>query len=178
MSKDIKALLNKKKLLLAALTMSSAITLSGCEKDNYSYYQVGLSKIEYHTLENEETISGKIRYEDIHNIKILVFEKEENMFVRLVTINSNNYAKSTINNVYEVHDIKSDLTLINRVTYANDKVFYKSGDDINIIAEENISKYLIKNDNIKREYNINEIIEVFDNEVKPSFEEEYKVKKR
>ena len=177
MNNEIKNLLNKKKLLLASLAMSSTIALSGCQTNYYSHYYIGNSKIEYHTNNEETKIVGKIKYENLDKIRVLVFKKDDNIYIRLVFV-SQSITKGGLAQRLTVYDIESEVKLLEKVTNNSNQEKYEVGKDIEILQEDCITKYLLVDDNFKKEYDINEIIELFNTGVKPSLEEKYQVKKR
>lgn len=166
MHKDV-----KKELLSAALTLS--LLLTGCgnskvKKEVGSGNSLYTSKVVYST----ESISGSISATNMEYVKILTFTVGESTFTKLVGIESDNYGNGYYNNKYI--DLDTGTTLIDVITYKEGKS-YNIGADLTIVSEERLLPLLYEAGIFKDEYDINEILSFYHENVEPNLEDNPKL---
>lgn len=164
--------LKKKALLLGMLTELTAISLTGCG-NSYSIKE-GDFKIVY---EEDNTITGTISYKDVENyIKIITIEQRE-MTKKYLMIKKDEYhmSRHSSNTQLKYIDLEDGTEMLhyyyggrhfNEEELKNrepDEIFV--GKDIKILEEESLTTYLMQQDKIKREYDVNDLISFYHNNV-------------
>ncbi len=127
-------LLLKQKRLLATFALSTAL-LCGCRKD-YSLL-VNSSTIVY----EENNMQGCLLYDDLEFVLIADLEKDNIIYTKLV------YKKTKSSGEVLLYDLETGSLL----------------EDYQISNSECILKYLVMDNNIRFEYDISEIIDLYHN---------------
>lgn len=156
----------KKMVLLGLMAELIAMSLSGCENDSYSH--VGSSKIIY---EDDDSRIGNISYENVDKyLKIVTVEIGES--TNKILVIKNFTLPNEISTYLEYIDLETGAVIKKFSAYAClsleelESREPEIGKDIEIVEEESFSEYLILADNIKKEYDVNELIDFFNNEIK------------
>lgn len=161
--------IKKLKLLSASLCLGAAL-LTGCGNKQY----FGSSKISYES----ETPEGKIKYDDLSNcLKIVTLEQNE-MSNHLLLMKET-LRKSTsgyhINTEYSYVDLKTGTTIIKYKVSNDGEKTWGVGENLNIVEEQDITGYLLKENYIKNEYDVNEVITFFEESILPTLDSSDKV---
>jgi len=158
----------------AASLCLSAILVTGCgneaENKNEISFDINSQCISYET----GVPTGIISYEYLNNyIKIITLEHGDIEKTILMLKEVTNYAGGRYSEPYsglEYIDLKTGTTIIKYYydgKYANENS-YVIGENLNIVAEQDITGYLLSENFIKKEYNIEEVITFFEETIKPT----------
>lgn len=172
----------KKKLILLGL-LTELISLTGCHnKDNsYTLKITKNAKIVYE--ENNFKATGSVLYEEIEkNFRIITIEQANVKRKYLVIKSFSQFIGGRISNGYsalEYTDLKTGTVLVKY--YCDSSSITEEelkqtepiiGKNMKILEEqENLTDYLFIQDNIKREYDLNELITLFNEEMENESEE-------
>jgi len=173
---DIKNL----KVVAASLCLS-AILVTGCgneiENENILTFGNYDNKIE---LSYENGIpEGIITYENLDlYVKIVTVNIDDANKSLLMIKNQRRFAGSMRMSNIRAHeeteyvDLKSGITIIDYYDYIEEdrEDFYLTGENITIVKEKNITEYLIEYDFVKKEYTYEEIIDFYDEKIKPNLD--------
>ena len=118
-------------MLLATIMLSTTV-LSGCSKDNSLL--VNSSTITY----EDNGRYGNILFDDLEHILIMNLKKGNITYTKLVYM-------ALKNDEFLLYDLETGLLL----------------EDYEVVNSENITKYLAMDDNIKFDYEISEIIDLY-----------------
>jgi len=125
------------------------------------------------TIEDNK-VEGNISYQDLDKyVEIIKFEqdgKENVMLCLKYECEYDHYSASYANYAnYTIYDLMSGTSII-KYTKEDDKdeVTYSLGESLPIKEELPFTPYLITEDFIKNEYTVEEVIEFFNEKVKPS----------
>ncbi len=169
----------KKQVLSAALALT--IFLSGCGSTKKA---VGDKNFLYNstiTYKND-AITGNVIAENMEFIKILTFTVGDSTFTKLVGLNTTIYDNGAQNDIYI--DLDNGTTLINKTTKTitlnstnkdYESTEYKIGSDLTIVSEERIIPYLLEAGMFEDEYDINEIISFYHENIEPNYEPNQKL---
>lgn len=155
----------KKLIIFPTILALSSTMLSGC---GYDRIHVGKNIIKYKEIDENPDIKGKVSFENLNNIRIMTFEKSGIEFTTLVAYSNLGFSgvRSKSYNLYSYVDVLSDTDLISYKVYRNsDDRVYLTGEDINIVDYKTMDYFAIKDLGIKKEYDINELIEVYKNNI-------------
>ncbi len=142
-----------------------AVLLTGCG-DSYGV-NYGQNFITYH--KNSDEIKGTFSYEDLVNdVKICSFQQEDGKSYRLCVIINNHNALGY--DVTTYYDIKTGASIIGYREKQDERVYVR-GEDLEIVAEINLDNYLLKENFVKKEYTVNEIIQFYEEKILPTLEE-------
>lgn len=156
------------KLLSASLCLGTAL-LTGCGNKQY----FGSSKISY----ENETPEGKIKYNDLSNcLKIVTLEQNE-MFKSLLLMKTiSRYNGNQDYDTYTYVDLKTGTAIIKyTIKCGGNETKWIVGENLNIIEEQDITGYLLKEEFIKNEYDVNEVITFFEESILPTLDSSDKV---
>lgn len=162
------------KYSLAILGIATTVVLTGCGEKRK--VQIGDSVIKY----CEDEIKGSISYNElVRNIKVVTLEENNNLYYRLLVKDiKSNYKDlnfdSEAGTLVRYFDLKTDSCLMSYVDYHNGKVAYYIGENLNIVEEKDISSYLLKEDFVKTDYEVEEVIQFFNEKIEPSLSEDDK----
>ena len=162
----------KKYVILSGMLSSlTAVSLTGCgEQDNT--YRVAKTNIEI-TYENDEVVSGKVPYDDINgHIKVVILEQNGTIQPFLMIREKKAYASDGTTLSYI--DLEHGRTLI-KYHWINpyiDVEKYKPdsipiGKSITILEEQKFYGYLFGLGEIRTEFDVSELIEIYHSEVEP-----------
>ncbi len=144
-----------------------AVLLTGCG-DSYNI-RYGSSYITYH--KDSEEIEGTISYENLVNLaRICSFQQEDEKFYRLCAMSSRRYATSYF---IQYYDMKTGNCIIDYQETDGEKV-YTIGEDLEIVEEINLDSYLLKENFVKKEYTVDELLHFYEEKILPTLEEENK----
>lgn len=121
------------------------------------------------TVENNK-LEGNISYGDLDNhVEIISFEQDgkENTMLCLKTVSSGYYTNGTYSSCTTYYDLVSGASLIQYIK-AKDKVTYSLGESLSVKEELPLTPYLVTEGFIKSEYTVDEVVEFFNEKVKPS----------
>ena len=180
---------NTIKTLMATLGLSTSISLlGGCGDTSKQIYvgDIGASKITYNKEAN--LISGSISYENLEKgyLKIATLEYNgKELEPKLKAIYFYKYRPvrggggyDTINYI----DLESGVTQITYLypNYYNEKETPEItiGENFTIIEEISLFDFIIENNWLQDEYDINELIKFFEEIVKPELESQTEIKNR
>ena len=154
---DIKNL----KVMAASLCLGATL-LTGCGNKipNIS------SKL---TVENNK-LEGNISYEDLdEHVEIISFEQDgkENTMLCLKTVSSGYYTNGIYSSYTTYYDLVSGAPLIQYIK-AKDKVTYLLGESLSVKVELPLTPYLVTEGFVKNKYTADEVVEFFNEKVKPS----------
>lgn len=155
MNKLLKQELLKKKALLSALALSSSIMVSGCGETTNDIDKLKWEQ-SYIRYSDGVLLDAYVKYADLDYLKILDYNKGNNHFTRLVVA----YSTPGLND-YFVTDVETNTEIINSYYTRYGKLVYKVGEDLVIDSEENLSDYLLKDENIKPVYSLEEILQTY-----------------
>ena len=162
-----------KAILLAGTIAFTSSSLTGCG-NSYSIKESNF-KIVY---EEDNTITGTISYKDVENyIKIITIEQGE-MTKKYLMIKKDEYHISRYSSNTQIKYINlEDGTEMLHYYYGGkhfneeelknrqpDEIFV--GKNIKILEEESLTTYLMQQDKIQREYDVNDLISFYHNNVK------------
>lgn len=118
------------------------------------------------TIEDNKVV-GNISYQDLDKyVEIIKFEQDGKENVMLCLKNKYFYK---LNTNYTIYDLMSGTSII-KYTKEDDKdeVTYSLGESLPLKEELPFTPYLVTEDFIKNEYTVEEVIEFFNEKVKPS----------
>lgn len=176
----------KKILFLWILTNLTAMSLTGCGEKNNAY-KVNYTSIEI-TWENDQVVSGTVPYEDIYgNIKVVILEQNGTIkpFLMIKEMEKIHIGFGNFYTNLSYIDLKTGVPLIKkswRSDGTNPEVDEPTsipvGESLTILEEHEFYDYLFSLGEIRTEFDINEIITIYTNEIEPDLldyiEEEYK----
>lgn len=147
------------KVVAASLCLGATL-LTGCG-DKIPYIGSDL------TIEDNK-VKGNITYKDLDNyVEIIKFERDGKENAILCLKNEHYYYHYTI--TYTIYDLMSGASLIQYTKDdKKDKITYSIGEDLPLKEELPFAPYLISENFIKSEYTVEELIEFFNEKVKPS----------
>lgn len=119
------------------------------------------------TIEDNK-VEGNISYQDLDKYaEIIKFEQDGKENVMLCLKNRYFYNSGSAN--YTIYDLMSGASII-KYTKEDDKdeVTYSLGESLPLKEELPFTPYLVTEDFIKNEYTVEEVIEFFNEKVKPS----------
>lgn len=119
------------------------------------------------TIEDNK-VEGNISYQDLDKYaEIIKFEQDGKENVMLCLKNRYFYHSGSAN--YTIYDLMSGTSII-KYTKEDDKdeVTYSLGESLPLKEELPFTPYLVTEDFIKNEYTVEEVIEFFNEKVKPS----------
>lgn len=161
---------NFKKLKVLSIGLCVGTTLlTGCNNKEH----FGTSTISYES----KIPQGKIKYDDLSNhLKIVTLEQNEmtNHLLLMKNIEEYNYDSIYRYDATTYVDLKTGTSII-KYTVNNDKKTWTIGENLNIIEEQDITGYLLQEDFIKKEYDVNEIITFFEESILPTLDRSDKV---
>lgn len=168
--------IQKKTLLLGIITELTAIALTGCN-DSYTIKR-GELKIVY---EQDNTINGTISYADVENyIKIITIKQKEftkkMLVIKILEQHPTRSFRYTLFKYIQIISGTEILTYKFEGLLKEEEIKDKNpktillGEDIQLLEEESLTNYLIQEDKIQREYDINELITFFNEHVNNTVE--------
>lgn len=165
MNKNIKKL----RILSAGLCLSAAL-LTGCD-DKEKFCP---SEINY----EDENPVGKIKYEDLSNCGRIVTIEHNEMKIHLLLIKEKNISCGIIEPEFEefiYYDLKTGVKIIRYKHYCGtDITSWIVGEDLNIIDDQDITGYLLESNFIKKEYEVDEVLKFFEENILPTLKNEEK----
>ena len=157
--KKIKNLKIRNMALLACL---SAAVLTGCN-NNMTYHGINL---EYD--DDNQLNGGNVSFDGLKELKVIKFIDHATGVdtTRLVMIEHIHtpVAEFFDGDHYNYIDVKSGVTIYSRITHR------ETENDLEIVDERAIKPYLLQNDDIKKEYTIDELIDLCDKVIIPDME--------
>ena len=169
----------KKFILTGAISLSILTTLTGCNSDKIENTNIEI------TWENDAVTSGRVPYDDIYgNIKVVILEQNGTIkpYLMLKELKANMWNGTDLSYI----DLKHGTTLvqyhwetITKPDIENDKsISITIGKYITILEEQEFYDYIFGLGEIRTKFDINEIIEIYDDEIEPQLieyiNEEYK----
>lgn len=154
------------KVVGLALCMNASI-LTGCSNKHTVEIYTNLfnsSTITYEENDNEiVSVTGNISYNKIvDSVRVVTFESNKKETTRLVYIRVYRNDAYTYN--YNYYDLKTGTNIY---SYTESKgEIIDSTNDINLVNKEPFIPYLMEDDNIQYKYDINELIQLYDEKVK------------
>lgn len=147
------------KVVAAGLCLGATL-LTGCS-DKIPYISSDL------TIEDNK-VEGNISYEDLDRyVEIIKFEQDgkENAILCL----KNEFFYLNGSTTYTIYDLTSGASIIKYTKDDDeDEVTYSLGESLSIREELPLAPYLISENFVKSEYTVEEVIEFFNEKVKPS----------
>jgi hypothetical protein len=162
------------KALLSAYILSGGLVLSGCSET--CRINDSIIKYESESSDSKKLKEGSINFHDLDMIEAWVFEKDENTFSRLVFSVDVSRIEFVEKRYYDLDTYVLLYKTRQNIDTNEQKIVV--GDDLEILEIENMSKYLLENENIKESYSIEEIQDVYYNKVEPILDQKYKVKEK
>lgn len=149
--------------VIAASLCLSATLLTGCCHDKEIDF--GDSTVNY----ENEVPSGAINYKDLSNCgKIVTLEdnlvKTHRLMMKVITKGGG--GRTPVYNIIKYIDLESGAILIEY--YDQEEIIWVVGANLTITEELDITSYLLQNDFIKREYEVQEIFTFFEEKIKPT----------
>ena len=147
------------KVVAAGLCLGATL-LTGCS-DKIPY-------IDSKLMIEDNKVVGNITYEDLDKyVEIIKFEQDGKENVMLCVKNEWFYRHGIT--TYTIYDLMSGTSII-KYTKEDDKdeVSYSLGESLPLKEELPFTPYLVTEDFIKNEYTVEEVIEFFNEKVKPS----------
>lgn len=124
------------------------------------------------TIEDNK-LEGSISYEDLdEHVEMISFEQDgkENAMLCLKTVSSG-YYDFIFGNCVTYYDLVSGAPLIEYIKVIGEdkeKVTYSLGESLSVKEELPLTPYLVTEGFIKSEYTVDEVVEFFNEKVKPS----------
>lgn len=148
------------KVVAASLCLGATL-LTGCG-DRIPYIGSNL------TIEDNK-VKGNISYADLDkHAEIVSFEESDKEIIMLCLKTHYHYvSRFTDYTSYAIYDLESGTTII-EYTESKDEVTYLIGESLSIKEELPLAPYLISENFLKSEYTVEELIEFFNEKVKPS----------
>lgn len=147
------------KVVAAGLCLGATL-LTGCS-DKIPY-------IDSKLMIEDNKVVGNITYEDLDKyVEIIKFEQDGKENVMLCVKNEWFYRHGIT--TYTIYDLMSGASII-KYTKEDDKdeVTYSLGESLPLKEELPFTPYLVTEDFVKSEYTVEEVIEFFNEKVKPS----------
>lgn len=160
--------IKKLKVLSAGLCLGTTL-LTGCgNKEHF-----GTSTISY----ENEIPEGKIKYNDLSNcLKIVTLEQNEMTNHLLLMKEIDKYNRHQTYCTFTYVDLKTGTSIIKySINNGNDEKTWVVGENLNIVEEQDITGYLLQEEFIKKEYDVNEIIVFFEESILPTLDSGDKV---
>lgn len=172
-------MLGVKNLRVVAASLCLSITLlSGCgSKENPNEIVIdGISKDVVLNYESEIP-TGMISYDNVDEyVKVVKIKNETTEFNRLVILDKDYYTGSMRH--YNPHtdvryiDLKSGVIIIEYMDYSSEdeEDYWVTGKNFEVLEEINITNYLLQEDFVKREYEVSEILDFYEEKVLPTLD--------
>ncbi len=161
----------KRRLLALCLAGSCMLGLSGCY-DRKIYTGANNGNIEY----TGDDINGRISYYTVDRyMRIVTFSQDNATFRRLVVLNIDfhTYTFGKRTKEFKYYDVETGVLLLN---YEEDldkgEIEYKFGDKLTIVSEQDYLPFLLQEDKIEYDYDVNELISYYHDEVEPVLDSE------
>ena len=163
----------KKRLRTIAICMGmSVISICGCQKKDSYKINIGNSKIIY----EEGNINGNVSYEDIEELKIVTIKQGDTTFKKCMIVYKECYGGTRSFNVrYDIYnyiDIETGVTLLKLKDTGVEEYTILLGEELEIIEEQNFFDFFFDPQNIQREYDINELLTYFHEEIESQLNDE------
>lgn len=170
-------MLGVKNLKVAAASLCLGVTLLiGCGGSNDNLNEIVIDGREVVVLNYESEIpTGIISYDNVDKyVKVVKIKNEITEFNRLVILDKDHYTGSMRHydphTVFKYIDLKSGVIIIEYTEYPSEdeEDYWRTGEDFQILDEISITSYLLQHDFIKKEYDVSEILDFYEEKIKPT----------
>lgn len=155
------------KVFAIGLCLSSTLLVGCNSSNNENEIKFGSSIIN----SENENLTGTINYNDLSNYcKIVTIEQDNvtshRLYIKKERCSSN--LRGPKYNITSYIDLKTGVTIIESIEHSNSDINYIVGENLTIVEEKEITSYLLEHEFIKQEYELNEVIEFFEETIKPT----------